>query len=104
MKIISVEELTEYARIDIDQEDEAYQKELHLLDNLIEAAQEYLVNATGKDYPETDNEGKPIPYNLEKIYLQMLISYWYEKRSPVGSTSEDFSYSTRSIMLQLKNK
>lgn len=96
--------MNEYARLDLNTEDEVYQKEINLLKNLIEAAYEYLVNATGKEYPEKDSDGKDIKYPLEKIYLQMLVSYWYEKRTPVGSVSEAFSYSTRSIMLQLKNK
>lgn len=104
MSIIKVEELEQYARLDLDQEDEAYEKEISLINTLIKAAEQYLINATGKDYPETDTEDKQIEYVLEKIYLQLLISYWYEKRSPVGSTGEDFTYSTKSIMLQLQMK
>lgn len=96
--------MNEYARLDLDPEDEVYQKEVNLLKNLITAAYEYLMNATGKEYPEKDSEGKDIQYSLEKIYIQMLVTYWYEKRTPVGTVSEEFSYSTRSIMLQLKNK
>jgi len=95
--IISLKEVKEYARIDIDEDDQ-------LLEMLIVAAEEYLKNATGKDYPETDGDGNKINYELEKIYLQLIIAYWYEKRTPAGGIGEDFSFMTKSLMLQLQNK
>ncbi len=95
--MITLQEVKQYARIDIDDDDQ-------LLQVLIAAAIEYLKNATGKEYPETDENGNKIDYVLEKIYLQMLIAYWYEKRTPAGGVGEDFSYLTRSLMLQLQNK
>lgn len=96
--MITLQEVKEYARIDIDEDNQ-------LLQNiLIPAAVEYLKNATGKEYPPTDAEGNTINYTLEKIYLQLLIAYWYEHRAPVGKVGEDFTYSTKSIMLQLQNK
>ena len=104
MSIIKADELKQYAKFNLDETDEAYQKEISLLNTLITAAEQYLTNATGKEYPETDAEGKAIDYSLEKVYLQLLVSYWYEERTPVGNVSEDFSYMTKSIMLQLKNK
>jgi hypothetical protein len=104
MSIIKVDELEQYARIDLDETDKAYQKEISLLNMLITAAEQYLVNATGKEYPATDAEEKAIDYSLEKVYLQLLVSYWYEKRTPVGNVGEDFSYMTKSLMLQLQNK
>ncbi len=93
--IITLKEVKEYARIDLDEDD-------RLLETLITAAEEYLKNATGKEYPETDESGKD--YALEKIYLQLLIAYWYEKRTPAGGVGEDFNFMTRSLMLQLQNK
>ena len=104
MSIIKMDELEQYARLDLDKSDEAYQKEIKLLNLLTTAAEQYLVNATGKEYPESDADGKSIDYYLEKVYLQLLISYWYEKRTPVGIVGEDFSYMTKSLMLQLQNK
>lgn len=97
MAIITLKEVKEYARIDIDEDDP-------LLETLIIAAEEYLKNATGKEYPETDENGDKINYKLEKIYLQLLIAYWYEKRTPAGGVAEDFSFMTKSLMLQLQNK
>lgn len=97
MAVITLDEVKEYARIDIDEDDQ-------LLETLIAAAEEYLKNATGKEYPETDENGSKINYELEKIYLQLLIAYWYEKRTPIGGVGEEFSFLTKSIMLQLQNK
>ena len=97
MAIITLEEVKEYARIDIDEDDA-------LLETMIAAAEEYLKNATGKEYPETDKNGSKINYMLEKVYLQLLIAYWYEKRTPAGGVGEDFSFMTKSLMLQLQNK
>lgn len=95
--IISLEEVKTYARIDIDEDD-------RLLETLIIAAEEYLKNATGKEYPETDGDGNKVDYALEKIYMQLLVAYWYEKRTPAGGVGEDFSSTTRALMLQLQNK
>lgn len=96
--MITLQEVKEYARIDVDEDDQ-------LLQNiLIPAAVKYLKNATGKEYPTNDKAGNAINYTLEKLYLQLLIAYWYEHRAPVGKVGEDFTYSTKSIMLQLQNK
>lgn len=95
--IITLKEVKEYARIDIDEDDS-------LLETLIVAAEEYLKNATGKEYPETNEDGNKNNYELEKIYLQLLIAYWYEKRTPAGGVGEDFSFMTKSLLLQLQNK
>lgn len=95
--MITLQEVKEYARIDIDEDDS-------LIQTLITAAEQYLRNATGKEYPETDADGNKVNYELEKIYLQLLIAYWYEKRTPAGSVGEDFTYMTKSLMLQLQNK
>ena len=105
MTIITLEEVKGYARIDIDEDDQ-------LLETLIASAEEYLRNATGKEYPEKDENGSKINYELEKIYLQLLVAHWYEQRSPTGNGKgtyaggvvEDFSFMAKSIMLQLQNK
>ena len=102
---ITLEEVKGYARIDIDEDDQ-------LLETLIASAEEYLRNATGKEYPEKDENGSKINYELEKIYLQLLVAHWYEQRSPTGNGKgtyaggvvEDFSFMAKSIMLQLQNK
>lgn len=93
--MITLEEVKNYSRIDLDDDDT-------LLTGYISAAESYLKNATGKEYPEIDHEGNPINYELEKIFLLQLIAYWYEKRSPIGGVGEDFCYATKSLMLQLQ--
>lgn len=101
--MITVDEVKKYSRIDIDDDD-------GLLQDFVTAAVEYLKNATGKEYPETNENGKKINYELEKIYLKLLVSYWYDHRTPVLTRAskfevgEEFSFMTRSIMLQLQNK
>ena len=96
--MIELSEVKEYARIDVEEDDQ-------LLQNIIiPAAVEYLKNATGKEYPEKDENGNVINYTLEKIYLQLLVAYWYEHRTMVGKVGEDFAFTTKSIMLQLQNK
>ena len=95
--MIDLQEVKEYLRVDIEEDDQ-------LLQMLITAAVEYLKNATGKEYPEKDEEGNAITYELEKVYLKLLIAYWYEKRTPAGKVGEEFSQMTKSLMLQLQNK
>lgn len=97
--MLTLSEVKEYLRIDINDDDQ-------LLQSLITVAIEYLKNATGKEYPKTDQDN----YELEKIYLKLLISYWYEQRTPVlmraskFEVGEEFGYMTRSLLLQLQNK
>ncbi len=93
--MITLNEVKQYSRIDVEDDDE-------LLKTMIVAAEKYLKNATGKEYPETDEQGIQMDYSLEKIYLQLLITHWYEQRSPIGKVGEGFSYSTKSLMLQLQ--
>lgn len=95
--MIELQEVKDYLRVDIEEDDP-------LLETLIIAAVEYLKNATGKEYPATDEEGNAIKYELEKIYLKLLIAYWYENRTPAGKVGEEFSQMTKSLILQLQNK
>lgn len=95
--MIDLQEVKEYLRVDIEEDNQ-------LLQMLITAAVEYLKNATGKEYPEKDEKGNTITYELEKVYLKLLIAYWYENRTPAGKVGEEFSQMTKSLMLQLQNK
>lgn len=104
--ILTLEEVKNHLRVDLDDDDK-------LITNLITAAQQYLENATGKEYPETDSNGNKIDYELEKVYLNLLIAYWYENRTavssnkpstPAGGTPDEFTFITRSLLLQLQLK
>ena len=102
--ILTLDEVKDRLRVDLDDDDA-------LINNLIAAAQQYLENATGKEYPEKDATGKNIDYNLEKVYLNLLIAYWYENRGATsgnkasaasGSVPDEFTFATRSLLLQLQ--
>ena len=100
--ILTLDEVKSYLRIDLDDDDP-------LLQTLMAAAEGYLKNATGKEYPELDGHGNKIGYELEKIYLNLLIAYWYENRTAAatnksfkGNVPDEFTYTTRSLLLQLQ--
>lgn len=100
--ILTVEEVKNYLRVDLEEDD-------MLIESLMEAAEAYLKNATGKEYPEEDSEGNKPGYKLEKVYLNLLIAYWYENRSAApkgkmsgGTVPDAFTFSTQSLMLQLQ--
>lgn len=100
--MLTLEETKNYLRVDTEADDA-------LIGMLIQAAETYLMNATGKEYPETDEQGNKIEYALEKVYLNLLIAYWYENRSASprnkslsGAVPDEFTYATQSLLLQLK--
>ena len=100
--ILTLDEAKNYLRVDLEVDDA-------LISTLITAAEAYLKNATGKEYPETDKQGNKIEYALEKVYLNLLIAYWYENRSASprnkslnGAVPDEFTYATKSLLLQLK--
>lgn len=100
--ILTLDEVKNYLRVDLEDDDA-------LIQSFMDAAETYLKNATGKEYPEVDSEGNKIEYELEKVYLNLLISYWYENRSAAprnkslsGSVPDEFTFTTRSLLLQLQ--
>lgn len=100
--ILTLDEVKNYLRVDLDEDDA-------LIQSFIVAAEAYLKNATGKEYPETDSNGNKIGYELEKVYLNLLIAYWYENRSAAprnkslnGAVPDEFTFTTRSLLLQLQ--
>ena len=100
--ILTLDEVKNYLRVDLDEDDT-------LIQSFIAAAEAYLKNATGKEYPETDSMGNKIGYELEKVYLNLLIAYWYENRSAAprnkslnGDVPDEFTFTTRSLLLQLQ--
>ncbi len=100
--ILTLDEVKNYLRVDLDDDDA-------LIQSFIAAAEAYLQNATGKDYPAEDGDGNKIGYDLEKAYLKLLIAYWYEHRSAVpgskgsgGAVPDEFTFATKSLLLQLQ--
>lgn len=91
--ILSLEEVKNYLRVDYDEDD-------ILIQNLIEAAEDYLYNATGKKFTEKNK--------LAKRYCLALIYDWYKDKginirvTKNTTVSEKVKYSLQSILLQLK--
>lgn len=100
--ILSFDEVKNYIKFDFeeDDEDEGVQEEIKFIKLCMSAAEAYLKNATGKEYPEVDEEGNEPDYSLEKIYLGMLIADMYEKRTPICNDNQSFV--AKSMLLQLQ--
>lgn len=100
--ILSFDEVKNYIKFDFeeDDEDEGVQEEIKFIKLCMSAAETYLKNATGKEYPEVDEEGNEPDYSLEKVYLGMLIADMYEKRTPICNDNQSFV--AKSILLQLQ--
>lgn len=105
--ILSFDEVKNYIKFDFDEDDEdegvqdkAVLEEIKFIKMCMTAAETYLKNATGKDYPEVDEEGNEPDYSLEKIYLGMLIADMYEKRTPICNDNQSFV--AKSMLLQLQ--
>lgn len=84
--IVDLEETKQYLRIDDNESDV-------LLNSLINAAEEYLKNATGHEFDES---------NLAKIFCWILISDWYENREYIGKVSDKIRPIIESMLAQLK--
>ena len=100
--ILLFDEVKNYIKFDFeeDDEDEGVQEEIKFIKLCMSAAEAYLKNATGKEYPEVDEEGNEPDYSLEKIYLSMLIADMYEKRTPICNDNQSFV--AKSMLLQLQ--
>ena len=63
------------------------------IEDLIEAADIYLVNAGAKK--NYDNQ-------LYVLAVKILVTQWYENRLPVGEVTQEMAFSLRHILIQLK--
>ena len=73
----------------------AFEEDDILLQTLIYAAEEYLLNAgIKKDYSKS----------LYKLAISLLVKHWYDNRDSVaiGSTTKKLEFSLNSILVQLK--
>lgn len=86
--IVTLEEAKEWLRIDGDYDD-------MVIEMLIESAEQYLKNATGKEFDSSNR--------LAKLFCLVLIVDWYENRHLMGQkTSEQVRYTIQSMLAQLK--
>lgn len=98
MSLVSLDEAKNYLRVDIDEDDS-------LISMMLQSAEQHLKNATGYTYEDTEKQ-----YAQEKLYILLLVGYWYENRSAGanarsfngGKIPDEFTYATRSLLLQLQ--
>ena len=65
--------------------------EIELVQGLVDAANQYLLNATGVTFAEDSA--------LAKLFCRMLVADWYDNRGTVGSINTG----ARAILAQLRN-
>lgn len=87
--ILELEEIKEFLKICDSAEDEYIQ-------SLAQASEQYLKNATGKEFNSTNP--------LAKLFCKVLISDWYDNRGYMqeGKTSNKVRHTVQSILTQLK--
>ncbi|WP_092921294.1 head-tail connector protein [Romboutsia hominis] len=87
--ILTLEEAKEYIKVDFDDDDCDIQ-------DCIDAAEEYLKEATGKEF-NSDNK-------RAKRYCKVLVKDWYDNRELMVNkkTSNKVRFTLQSIMTQLK--
>lgn len=86
--IVTLEETRQFLRVD-GSEDDA------LIASLIDAAEEYLFNATGIVFDGARQ--------LAKVLCWVLIADWYENRELIGETSDKTRPIVVSMLTQLKH-
>ena len=87
MAVNTLVEVKQYLKIDIEDDDT-------LLSIQIEAAEEYLKNATGIEFA-SDNK-------RAKLYLFMLVENMYENRSFIVTGNEKINITAQGLMMQLQ--
>lgn len=87
--ILTLEETKKFLKVDFDDEDEEIQ-------DCIEAAEEYLKDATGKEFDSTNKRAKR--------YCKVLVNEWYKDRGLMedGKVTKKVRFTLTSIMTQLK--
>lgn len=87
--IVTLEEAKAWLKVDYEDED----SEIELL---IDSAEAYLKNATGREFDNTNS--------LARLYCRVLINDWYENRGlmQASKTSEKVRFTLQSIMFQLQ--
>ena len=87
--ILTLEETKKYLKVDYDDEDEE-------IKDLIQAAEIYLKQATGKEFDSTNP--------LAIVYCKCLVYEWFRYKGVMGdkTVSDKTKYTLQSIALQLK--
>ena len=80
-----LDDVKNYLRIDADNSDDD-----ELLGGLIQAAQDYISNSTGKKYDETNK--------LMQLCVKLLVSHWYTDRSSYGQYVSEYNHSISALL------
>lgn len=91
-----LDEVKNYLRVDIDEDD-------RLISDCLNAAISYLENATSWKYHEKDEAGNKIDCELEKIFILQLVADMYETRKAVVPQNAGYVYHSTILQLQLKH-
>lgn len=85
---MELEEVKEYLKVEITDDDE-------LIQSLIDASDIYIKNSCGVDYTVSE---------ITKLAQKSLISHWYENRGAVivGTISKQLEFSLYAILEQIK--
>ncbi|MGF9946078.1 head-tail connector protein [Priestia megaterium] len=90
--IVSLEQIKQYLRVEIDYFDEDY-----FLESLILMSEEYIFNATGFKFDDNAPE-------IAKHIVRLLVSHWYENREIVSTQlSNKVDFTVNALLFQLKN-
>lgn len=87
--ILKLEETKEFLKVDYEDED-------IFIEGLIQASQQYLKNATGKEFDSS--------HTLAKLYCRVLVNEWFSDRKLMQDqkVSDKVRFTLQSILLQLK--
>lgn len=86
--IVTLDEAKKYLRQDLGDDDAEIQR-------LVNAAEEYLLNATGRLFDQSSETAR--------LLCLVLVAHWYEHRDMVGKVGEQVSYTVQSMMAQLEH-
>lgn len=88
MMKLDLQDVKEWLRVDHDEDDS-------IIESIIKSSIQYLENATGKNFDESNE--------LAKQFCLFLISDWYENRQYMGEkVGEKVRFIIQSILAQLK--
>jgi uncharacterized phage protein (predicted DNA packaging) len=87
--ILTLEEAKDFLKVDYDDED-------IFIQDLINASEQYLKNATGKTFDSTNQ--------LAKLYCSVLVNEWFKDRGLMqdAKTSDKVRFTLASILRQLE--
>ena len=87
--VTNLEEIKQFLKLEPEDIDEDV-----ILQIIIDAAEEYLNDATGKIFTESSAKAK--------LFIMVLVTDWYENRDMIGKASDKIRLTIQSLLLQLE--